>query len=335
MPNDGADPDDDMGASANDRLAAIVDSSFDAIIGKDLNSIVRSWNRAAEEMFGYSAKEAIGRSILFLIPDDRRAEEDNIIGRIRLGQKVPTYETLRLRKDGRQIPVSITVSPICDAAGRIVGASKIARDISEARENERRIRLLLREVHHRVKNNLQTVSSLIQLQPMPDDARRDLRSRVMTIAAVHEHLHLHEGLETVDLALYLRDLFVSANDAFGRRVTLDLDLAAVPSTAEVATTLGLIANEFMTNTNKYAFPDRPGTFRATLADAEPGFAVLHLANDGIPFDAGARADGIGIRLIRGLASSLAADYEFDGAAGLHFRLRFSTGTSERVDQSSR
>lgn len=335
MPSDGGGTDDEMSALANDRLAAIVDSSFDAIISKDLNSIIRSWNRAAEEMFGYSAEEAIGRSILFLIPDDRLAEEDSIIGRIRVGQKVPTYETLRLRKDGRLIPVSLTVSPIRDASGTIVGASKIARDISQAKENERRIMLLLREVHHRVKNNLQTVSSLIQLQPMPEDARQELRGRVMTIAAVHEHLHLHEGLGTVDLALYLRDLFVSANNAFGARVTLDLDLSSVPATAEVATTLGLLANEFVTNTNKYAFPDQPGTFRARLAGAEPGFAELHLANDGIAFDAAARSGGIGIRLIRSLASSLSTDYEFDGAAGLHFHLRFCTGAQDQDVQSSR
>lgn len=309
----------------NARLAAIIDSSFDAIIGKDLNSVITSWNRAAEDVFGYSAEEVIGRSILLLIPQDRRAEEEDIIGRIRKGERVATYETIRLHKDGRPIEISLTVSPIRDGSGRIVGASKIARDISRAKENERHIALLLREVHHRVKNNLQTVSSLVQLQPMPEQVKQELRSRIMTIAAVHEHLHLHEGAGTVDLSLYLHDLFVSANDSYGGAVTLDLDLVSVQVSAETATTVGLIANELITNTNKYAFPDiAPGTFRARLSVVRPGEAMIHLGNDGIPFDAEARATGIGIRLIRSLAESLSSEYEFNGTNGLHFLLRFPT-----------
>ena len=316
------------GALARARLAAIVDSSFDAIIGKDLDSVVTSWNRAAEEVFGYSAEEAIGRSILFLIPADRHVEEVDIIDRIRKGERVASYETKRLHKDGRLLDVSLTVSPIRDGTGRIVGASKIARDISRTKENERRIALLLREVHHRVKNNLQTVSSLIQLQPMPADTKQELRSRVMTIAAVHEYLHLHEGSGTVDLALYLRDLFVNANESFGGHVVLDLDLASVHVSAETATTIGLIANELITNTNKYAFPeDETGTFRARLSSLGPERGLLLLANDGISFDAEARASGIGIRLIRSLAESLSAEYEFNGTRGLHFLLPFPAATA--------
>ena len=322
-----ADPSEDELVAA--RLAAIVDSSFDAIVSKDLNSIVTTWNRAAEEVFGYSAGEAVGRSILFLIPEDRRTEEDDIIQRIRDGERVATYETLRRHKDGRLIPVSLTVSPIRDRSGRIVGASKIARDISAAKENERRIALLLREVHHRVKNNLQTVSSLIQLQPMPNEIKQELRGRVMTIAAVHEHLHLIEGDGSVDLAHYLRDLFESANESFGGAVTLDLDLNSVQVTADVATTIGLIANELITNTNKYAFPGVvPGTFRARLSCPQPGRGLIHLGNDGIPFDAEERATGIGIRLIRSLAESLSLQYEFNGTSGLHFLLSFPAAAPE-------
>lgn len=326
MANEGSDKVDAMeDALAQARLAAIVDSSFDAIIGKDLNSIVTSWNRAAEEVFGYRAEEAVGQSILFLIPADRRAEEDDIIARIRKGERVATYETKRLHKDGRLLDVSLTVSPIRDGRGRIVGASKIARDISRTKENERRIALLLREVHHRVKNNLQTVSSLIQLQSMPDDAKQELRGRVMTIAAVHEYLHLHEGAGTIDLSLYLRDLFVNANHSFGGHVALDLELASTLVSAETATTIGLIANELITNTNKYAFADvESGSFRVRLSPLSPGRGLLLIGNDGVPFDAEARASGIGIRLIRSLAESLSPDYEFHGTNGLHFLLPFPT-----------
>jgi PAS domain S-box-containing protein len=112
------------------RLAAIVDSSDDAIISKDLNGIVTSWNRGAERMFGYTAQEMIGRSIRTIIPADRQTEEDDVLSRIRNGIRVEHFETIRLRKDGTTIPISLSVSPVRDARGKIVGASKIARDIS-------------------------------------------------------------------------------------------------------------------------------------------------------------------------------------------------------------
>ena len=118
------------------RLAAIVQSSDDAIIGKDLNGIIASWNPAAERMFGYTAAEAVGQSIRIIIPDDRQDEEDGVIQQIKRGEKVDHFETIRCRKDGICIPISLTVSPIRNDAGVVVGASKIARDISERKRAE-------------------------------------------------------------------------------------------------------------------------------------------------------------------------------------------------------
>ena len=113
------------------HLARVVESSDDAIVSKDLNGTIMSWNRAAERMFGYTAAEAIGQSIRIIIPADRQAEEDMVLGRIRAGQAITHFETVRQRKDGTSIAISLTVSPIHDDAGRVIGASKIARDISE------------------------------------------------------------------------------------------------------------------------------------------------------------------------------------------------------------
>ena len=116
------------------HLARVVESSDDAIISKDLNSTITSWNRGAETMFGYTAAEAIGQSIRMIIPPDRQSEEDMVLSHVRAGESVTHFDTIRVRKDGSLIPISLTVSPIHDDAGVVIGASKIARDISERRQ---------------------------------------------------------------------------------------------------------------------------------------------------------------------------------------------------------
>lgn len=121
------------------RLASIVANSNDAIVGKDLNGVVTDWNQAAERIFGYTADEMIGQSITRVIPPDRLHEEDRILERMRNGQSVDHFETLRQTKDGKLIDVSVTISPIRNASGTIIGASKIARDITKAKERENEI----------------------------------------------------------------------------------------------------------------------------------------------------------------------------------------------------
>src|SRR6476619_584400 len=118
------------------RLASIVESSDDAIISKDLNGIITSWNGGAERLFGYSSEEVIGKPITILIPGDRMDEEPEIIERVRRGERVEHYDTVRRRKDGSLIDISLTVSPLKDADGRVVGASKIARDITERKRTQ-------------------------------------------------------------------------------------------------------------------------------------------------------------------------------------------------------
>jgi len=124
------------------HLARVVDSSDDAIVSKDLNGIILSWNRAAERMFGFTAAEAVGQSIRMIIPADRQSEEDTVLAHIRAGEAVTHFETIRQRKDGTFIPISLTVSPILDAAGRVIGASKVARDISDRTRAELALRRL-------------------------------------------------------------------------------------------------------------------------------------------------------------------------------------------------
>ena len=126
----------DPTARAALHLAAIVESSDDAIVSKDLNGTITSWNRAAERMFGYSEFEAIGRSIRMLMPSERQQEEDEVFARMRAGEVVDQFETVRVRKDGSRIEVSLTLSPIRDADGAIVGVSKIARDVTDRKRIE-------------------------------------------------------------------------------------------------------------------------------------------------------------------------------------------------------
>jgi PAS domain S-box-containing protein len=139
------------------RLAAIVESSDDAIVSKDLNGIITSWNDGARRLFGYTAEEAVGRSITMLIPPDRLSEEDVVLSRIRSGQRVEHFDTVRWRKDGTLVDVSLTVSPIRDEKGTIVGASKIARNISE----RKRIEAELRDLQQRLMGLAVASASLL------------------------------------------------------------------------------------------------------------------------------------------------------------------------------
>ena len=133
----------DDGETAAARLAAIVSSSDDAIVSKTLDGVITSWNAAAERMFGFTASEAVGRHITLIIPKDRHAEEEHVLARLRRGERIEHFETVRMRKDGTAIDISLTVSPVLSASGEVVGASKVARDISDRKEMERKHAALL------------------------------------------------------------------------------------------------------------------------------------------------------------------------------------------------
>jgi PAS domain S-box-containing protein len=137
---------------ASKQMAAIVSSSDDAIVGKNLEGVIRSWNQGAERLFGYTAEEAIGKHITLIIPADRREEETAILARLRNGERVDHFETIRMRKNGSLVNISLTVSPIKDDRGRVVGASKVARDITERKEADE------------ARKNAEVSAKLLQLQ---------------------------------------------------------------------------------------------------------------------------------------------------------------------------
>jgi PAS domain S-box-containing protein len=160
------------------RLAAIVESSDDAILAKDLDGTIITWNSGAERLFGYTADEAIGKPVAMLIPDDRADEEPTILARIRAGERIDHYETIRRRKDGSLIDISLSVSPIRGRDGRVIGASKIARDITERRRAEEQQQLLIKEMDHRVKNLFTIAGSVLSLSARSAKTVADLVSSV-------------------------------------------------------------------------------------------------------------------------------------------------------------
>ncbi|MEZ5802676.1 MAG: PAS domain S-box protein [Rhizobiaceae bacterium] len=235
---------------ADGRLAAIIDSSFDAIVAKDLNSIVTDWNCAAEQLFGYTAEEMIGNSILLLIPPGLQGEETDIIDRVRRGERVASYETTRRRKDGTLVPVSLTVSPIRNRHGEIIGASKIARDITAAKESERRIKTLMREVNHRVKNQFAVILSMVRETSKrskdPREFEDHIRDRIMALSRSHDLLVTSEWSGTS-----LFDLIQEHLRPFGHESRISLSGPLLTLLPTAVQHLGMAFHELGTNSSKF------------------------------------------------------------------------------------
>jgi PAS domain S-box-containing protein len=233
---------------ANQRLAAIVDSSHDAIVGKDLYGVITSWNRGAERLFGYTAGEIIGRPITALIPADRQHEESMILERIRLGQPVDHYETVRQRKDGGLVDISLAVSPVKDTEGKIVGASKIARDISEKKQAQARQAMLTREIEHRTRNLFAVVLAIVSRsfagRQSVKDAEAAVMSRLASLAQTHVML-IDKEWQGADLAEVVR----SEMRPYGDRV--QVEGASVMLRACAAQSFALALHELATNAAKY------------------------------------------------------------------------------------
>jgi two-component system, OmpR family, sensor histidine kinase VicK len=186
------------------RLAAIVASSDDAIVSKDLDGTVMSWNASAERIFGYSADEIIGRSIRLIIPADRQGEEDEVLARVRSGDRVEHFDTVRQRKDGSLVDISLTVSPIRDRTGRIIGASKIARDISERKQTEELLKqtIALKDqflgmVSHELRTPIATVLGNGQLLLRRGDMLQESDKKQALVDIVSETERLQRIIENL------------------------------------------------------------------------------------------------------------------------------------------
>jgi|GEM_PF-720442 len=235
---------------AQAHLAAIVACSSEAIISKDLNGTIKSWNSGAEKIFGYPAEEMIGKSIRLLIPADRQNEEEDILAQISRAKQVNNYETVRLCRDGQEVDVSVNVSPIFDSAGKIVGASKIAHDISDRKLAEAREQLLMGEVNHRAKNML-TLVQVIARQTAANDAHtfaQRFDERILALSASHDVL-VNNYWQNVPLDELVRSQLGHFQDIFGARIKLSGPSLKI--TAPAAQAIGMALHELATNAAKY------------------------------------------------------------------------------------
>ena len=286
-----------MSVDAAQRLAAIVESSDDAIISKDLNGIVASWNNGAERLFGYAAQEAIGKSIVFLIPLDRRHEETEILERIRRGERIKHYETVRRRNDGSLVEISLTVSPVRDHTGNLIGASKIARDISERKRAEERLSLLAREVDHRAKNVLALAQATVHLTQAetPEALKNAIGGRLQAIANAHA-LFAQTRWSGADL----RTLVAEELDPYRQegKPLADIRGASLTLEPDTAQSMAVAVHELTTNAVKYGALSSPtGRVQVEWSLAANGqFTFRWSETGGPPVEAPARR-GFGTRVI--------------------------------------
>ena len=299
-------------------LASIVESSDDAIVSKTLDGIITSWNPAAQRLFGYTAEEVIGCPITILAPPDRQNEMPANLERIRRGEKVERYETVRQRKDGSLVDISLTVSPIRDETGRIVGASKIARDITARKQAEERQRLLTAELSHRVKNLFAVVQVLAERSAAKATSAAEcleaFRGRLQALSAAHSALIAGEW-NWISLASLVRTA-LEPYVGDGARIRLELeDLQLNP---QFALTLALGLNELATNAIKYGALTSPFgrvTLTARVEANERGhmFRIVW-QEDGGPAVASPTVAGFGTSML-----AQAIEYQHEGKVELDWR----------------
>jgi PAS domain S-box-containing protein len=292
-------------------LASIVESSDDAIVSKNLDGIITSWNWGAERLFNYTAKEAIGQPITIVIPQDRHDEERMILTRIRRGERIHHFETVRQRKQGSLIVVSLTVSPVRNAEGKIVGASKIARDITEQKRNQEQVTILAREAEHRSKNLLSSVQAIVTLSQSNTSAglKSAIEGRIRALANVHS-LFVETRWIGAELSTIAMQELAPYSEEDETRVCIDGPQVLLESNDAQAVAVTL--HELATNAAKYgALSAAKGQIELTWTHAADGQLMLRWREMGGPEVQRPKRQGFGSRLIERTIGQLKGDAKFD------------------------
>ena len=240
------------------RLASIVESSDDAIVSKDLDGIITSWNEGARRIFGYEPAEIIGEPITRIIPPELHDEEREILARLRRGERIDHFETVRVAKGGGRVDISLTVSPLRDKLGNVVGASKVARDISERKQAERLQRLLLDELNHRVKNTLAIIQAIssqsLRHAKSQSDFVASFSGRVQALARAHDLLTATK-LQGADLGELVREQVMLGRGEDDKRIACSGPRLMLDS--QMTVHLALVLHELAANARKYGALSAP------------------------------------------------------------------------------
>jgi PAS domain S-box-containing protein len=300
-------------------LAAIVDSSDDAIISKDLQGTITSWNKGAERLFGHTFAEAVGKPITMLIPVERQGDEAAILERINRGERIEHYETVRQRNDGTRIEISLTVSPVRNAKGEIIGASKIARDITERKRREAQLLFLAHEAEHRAKNMLSIVLATVQLSQADTahELKRGIEGRIQALANVAE-LFAESRWKGADLhTLVTQELSPFCQQGLMPCRVEGPNLMLEPKTAQA---IAMTLHELATNAAKYGALSAPaGHLHVEWPPPENNQVVLRWTETGGPPVEPPAREGFGTQLMKAmiggqLRGTISFDWRAEGLA---------------------
>jgi PAS domain S-box-containing protein len=272
--------------------------------------IISSWNKGAERVFGYTAAEAIGQPITMIIPENRHAEEREILSKIRHGERIEHFETIRQRKDGTQIVVSLTVSPVKNSDGVIVGASKIARDITDQKQIQERISVLAREAEHRSKNLLANVNAMVNLSRADtvDELKQSVQGRIQALANVHSLFAATRWIGA-ELTPILKQEFAPYSAEVDNRVRMSGPQVLLEP--DLAQAVAIVIHELATNAAKYgALSTNHGCIDVTWSDADRKLQLVWAETNGPRVVPPSRA-GFGSKIIQVMAAERTGTASFD------------------------
>ncbi|SNQ60116.1 MASE3 domain-containing protein [Candidatus Methanoperedens nitratireducens] len=334
----------ELRCETEEKYRSLFENASDAVIMVDIKDNVTSWNISAERMFGWTAEEAIGKkNTQLIVPGDLVQDKDLFSYQAKSGKSVSGIETVRIRKDGTRLEVSLTISPIRDANQNVIGFSSIIRDVSERKRTENQIKqslkekeILLREIHHRVKNNMQIISSLLRLQSgyVKEEKYLEMfkesQNRIISMSLIHEKIYQSDDFSRVDFKDYTADMVDRLFQAYGfddRRVVLDIDAEDALLDIDSAIPCGLIINELVTNSLKHAFPDgRAGEIKIALHRTDDTEIELIVGDNGIGFPEDVdfrKTESLGLQLVTLLVNTqLEGEIKLNRSQGTEFQIKF-------------